>query len=187
MPAGNVIGVGSYIPPYTPPNYQTGQSDNITPNWMVGACGVEVEVDTETGHVKILRMENVVDCGTPINPKIVETQISGGAIMQLGISMFEEMVFDEVGQLRNASFAEYKIPGIQDLPNIMGNEMVDARQSNGPFGAKGVGESATFGVASAIADAIEDAVGVRLTSMPLKPESVYQAMVQARAKTAATS
>lgn len=187
MQAGNVIGVGSYIPPYTPPNYETGQSDNITPNWMVGACGVEVEVDTQTGHVKILRMENVVDCGTPINPKIVETQISGGAIMQLGISMFEKMEFDEVGQLRNASFAEYKIPGIHDIPPLMGNEMVQAQQHNGPFGAKGVGESATFGVASAIAEAIEDAVGVRLTSMPLNPESVYQAMVQAKAQASATS
>jgi CO/xanthine dehydrogenase Mo-binding subunit len=146
----------------------------------VGACGVEVEVDTETGHVKILRMENVVDCGTPINPKIVETQISGAAIMQIGISMFEEMVFDENGQLRNASFSEYKIPGIQDIPPTMGNEVAQAQQSNGPFGAKGVGESATFGVASALAEAIEDAVGVRLTSLPLKPEAIYRAMAAAR-------
>ena len=180
MQAGNVIGVGSFIPAYTPPNYENGQSDNITPNWMVGACGVEVEVDTDTGHVKILRMENVVDCGTPINPKIVETQISGAAIMQIGISMFEDMVFDENGQLRNASFSEYKIPGIQDIPPNMGNEVAQAQQSNGPFGAKGVGESATFGVASALAEAIEDAVGVRLTSLPLKPEAIYRAMAAAR-------
>lgn len=183
MQAGNVIGVGSFIPSYTPPNYETGQSDNITPNWMVGACGVEVEVDTETGHVKILRMENVVDCGTPINPKIVETQLSGAAIMQIGISMFEEMVFDENGQLRNASFSEYKIPGMQDIPPTIGTEMAQAQQSNGPFGAKGVGESATFGVASALAEAIEDAVGVRLTSLPLKPEAVYRAMAAARGET----
>jgi len=179
MQAGNVIGIGNYIPPYTPPDYETGQSENITPNWMIGACGVEVEVDIETGHVKILRMENVVDCGTAINPKIVETQLSSAAIMQLGISMFEEMEFDEIGQLRNASFAEYKIPGIQDIPLVIGNEIVQSLQTNGPFGAKGVGESATFGVASAIAQAIEDAVGVRLTSMPMKPEKVYRAIVQA--------
>ena len=179
MQAGNVIGVGNYIPSYTPPNYETGQSENITPNWMIGACGVEVEVDIETGHVKILRMENVVDCGTAINPQIVETQLSGAAIMQLGISMFEEMEFDDMGQLRNASFAEYKIPGMQDIPVVMGNEIVQARQTNGPFGAKGVGESATFGVASAIAEAIEDAVGVRLTTMPMKPETVYRAIAKA--------
>ena len=182
MQAGNVIGVGSYIPTYTPPNYENGQSENITPNWMIGACGVEVEVDIETGHVKILRMENVVDCGTAINPKIVETQLSGAAIMQLGISMFEEMEFDDMGQLRNASFAEYKIPGIQDLPVVMGHEVVQARQSNGPFGAKGVGESATFGVASAIAEAIEDAVGVRLTTLPMKPETVFRAIAKANGR-----
>jgi CO/xanthine dehydrogenase Mo-binding subunit len=93
--------------------------------------------------------------------------------------MFEEMEFDEIGQLRNASFAEYKIPGIQDIPLVIGNEIVQSLQTNGPFGAKGVGESATFGVASAIAQAIEDAVGVRLTSMPMKPEKVYRAIVQA--------
>ena len=75
--------------------------------------------------------------------------------------------------------AEYKIPGIQDLPVVMGHEVVQARQSNGPFGAKGVGESATFGVASAIAEAIEDAVGVRLTTLPMKPETVFRAIAKA--------
>jgi CO/xanthine dehydrogenase Mo-binding subunit len=147
---------------------------------MVGGCGVEVEVDTETGHFKLIRFENVVDCGTPINPKVVATQITGAAIMQIGITMFERMEFDEVGQLRNASFAEYKIPGIHDIPPSIGHETVDSFQSNGPFGAKGVGESSTFGVASAIAEAIEDAVGVRLTSLPLTPESVYRALCSAK-------
>ena len=86
----------------------------------------------------------------------------------------------EQGQLRNASFSEYKIPGIHDIPPVIGREIADAYQSNGPFGAKGVGESATFGVASAIAEAIEDAVGVRLTSLPLRPEAIYRAMAAAR-------
>lgn len=180
MQAGNVVGIGSFIPPYSKPDHETGQSDNITPNWMVGGTGVEVEVDTETGHFKVLRFENVVDCGTPINPKVVDTQISGAAIMQLGITMFERMEFDDVGQLRNASFAEYKIPGIHDIPHRIGRETVDSYQSNGPFGAKGVGESATFGVASAIAEAIEDAVGVRIKTLPITPEVVYRALCAAR-------
>jgi CO/xanthine dehydrogenase Mo-binding subunit len=180
MPAGNIVGTGSFIPSYTSPDHETGQSPNITPNWMVGGCGVEVEVDTDTGHFRLLRFENVVDCGTPINPKVVDSQISGAAIMQLGLSLFERMEFDENGQLRNGSFAEYKIPGIHDIPNNIGRETVDAYQGNGPFGAKGVGESATFGVASAIAEAIEDAVGVRLTSLPLTPEAVYRALCAAR-------
>ncbi|MFM0561986.1 xanthine dehydrogenase family protein molybdopterin-binding subunit [Paraburkholderia sediminicola] len=180
MQAGNIVGVGSFIPSYTKPEHETGQSENITPNWMVGGCGVEVEVDTETGHFRLIRFENVVDCGTPINPKVVDTQISGAAIMQLGITMFERMEFDEVGQLRNASFAEYKIPGIHDIPSTIGRETVDSYQHNGPFGAKGVGESSTFGVASAIAEAIEDAVGVRLKSLPLTPEAVYRALCAAK-------
>jgi CO/xanthine dehydrogenase Mo-binding subunit len=180
MPAGNIVGTGSFIPSYTSPDHETGQSPNITPNWMVGGCGVEVEVDTETGHFRLVRFENVVDCGTPINPKVVESQISGAAIMQLGLSLFERMEFDENGQLRNGSFAEYKIPGIHDIPDNIGRETVDSYQGNGPFGAKGVGESATFGVASAIAEAIEDAVGVRLTSLPLTPEAVYRALCAAR-------
>jgi len=90
------------------------------------------------------------------------------------------MEFDTEGQLRNASFSDYKIPGIHDIPETIGVEIAQAYQRNGPFGAKGVGESATFGVASAVADAIEDAVGVRLTSLPLTPEAVYRAMAAAR-------
>lgn len=179
MPAGNIVGTGSFIPPYTSPDHERGQSPNITPNWMVGAAGVEIEVDTETGHIEIIRFENVVDCGTPLNPKVVETQISGAAIMQIGMTLFEQLDFDGEGQLRNASFAEYKIPGIHDIPDRIGCEIADAVQSNGPFGAKGVGESATFGVASAFAEAIEDAVGVRLTALPLTPETLYRAMAQA--------
>jgi CO/xanthine dehydrogenase Mo-binding subunit len=179
MQAGNVIGTASFIPSYTPPDYATGLTPNATPFWMVGGSGVEVEVDTETGHVRIARLVSVADVGTPINPKIVATQISGAAIMQLGFTMFEKMEFD-AGQLRNASLAEYKIPGLHDLPREMVTEAVDAEQRTGPFGAKGVGESGTFGVSPAIANAIEDAIGVRLTSLPLNAEAVYRALRAAR-------
>jgi len=180
MQAGNVIGVASFIPSYTPPDYATGLTPNATPFWMVGGTGVEVEVDTETGHVRVVRLVNVADVGTPINPKIVATQLSGAAIMQLGFTMFERMEFDAAGQLRNASLAEYKIPGMLDLPPEMTSEAVVAEQRSGPFGAKGVGESGTFGVSPAIANAIEDAVGVRLTSLPLTAEAVYRALCAAR-------
>jgi len=86
------------------------------------------------------------------------------------------MQFDAEGQLRNASLAEYRIPGFHDLPHSMTNETVDAEQRSGPFGGKGVGETSTFGVSPAIANAIHDAVGVRLTELPLTPEAVYMAM-----------
>src|SRR3546814_6466368 len=82
----------------------------------------------------------------------------------------------EGGQVTNASFADYKIPGIHDIPADMENYIVEATQTSGPFGAKGVGESSTFGVSPAIANAIEDAVGVRLYDLPLTPEKVLRAI-----------
>jgi CO/xanthine dehydrogenase Mo-binding subunit len=175
MQAGNVLGTASFVPGYTPPD-ANGLTDNATPFWMVGASGVEVEVDTETGRVRVTRLVNVADAGTPINPRIVETQLSGASIMQLGFTLSEKMEFDAEGQLRNASLAEYKIPGFLDLPGEIVNEAVAAEQRSGPFGAKGVGETSTFGVSPAVANAIHDAVGVRLTSLPLGAEAVYMAM-----------
>jgi CO/xanthine dehydrogenase Mo-binding subunit len=172
MRAGSVTGVGSFSPPYTSPD-ENGQTDNATPFWMVGASGAEVEVDTETGRVRVTRLVNVADVGTPVNPRIVETQLSGASIMQLGFTLFEKMLFDGDGQLRNASLAEYKIPGFRDVPENMTNEAVVAEQRSGPFGAKGVGETGTFGVSPAIANAVHDAVGVRLTELPLNPETVW--------------
>jgi CO/xanthine dehydrogenase Mo-binding subunit len=175
MQAGNIVGTGTYKPDYVAPDAATGQTPNATPFWMVAGSGAEVEVDSETGHVRILRLVNVVDAGNPINPKIVETQISGAATMQLGFTLFEKMHIDG-GQVTNASLADYKIPGIHDVPTLMENEAVEAYQSNGPFGAKGVGELATFGVSPAIANAIDDAVGVRLTELPLTAEAVFRAL-----------
>src|SRR5260221_1376884 len=158
MQAGNIVGTGIYKPDYTPPDPTTGLTPNATPFWMCAAAGAEVEVDTETGQVRIARLITVVDCGRPVNPKIVETQISGAALMQLGFTMFEKMHID-AGQVTNASLADYKIPGMLDVPRVMANETADAHQSNCPFGAKGVGESATFCGSPAIANAIQDACG----------------------------
>jgi CO/xanthine dehydrogenase Mo-binding subunit len=171
------VGTGSFIPAYTPPD-ANGLTENATPFWMIGGTGVELEVDTETGRVRVTRLVNVADVGTPINPKIVATQLSGAAIMQLGFTLFEKMLFDEQGQLRNPSLAEYKIPGMLDLPDEIVNETVSAEQQSGPFGAKGVGETGTFGVSPAVANALEDAVGVRLTSLPLTAEAVLQGLAK---------
>ncbi len=175
MQAGNIVGTGSFIPSYKSPDHDTGLSENVTPFWMVGATGVEIEVDTETGHVNITRLVNVADVGRPVNPAIVGTQLSGAAIMQLGFTLFEKMEF-QAGQCTNTSLAGYKIPGMLDIPAGIVNETVDAVERGGPFGAKGVGETGTFGVSPAIANAIEDAVGVRLTSLPLTAEAVYRAL-----------
>lgn len=175
MQAGNVIGTGSFIPAYASPDHDTGLTPNATPYWMPGATGAEIEVDTETGALRVTRLVNIADAGTPINPRIVETQLSGGAIMQLGFTLSEEMLFRD-GQLLNGSLADYKIPGFRDLPDTMENEAVAASEAGGPFGAKGVGESSTFGVSPAIANALDDAIGIRLTSLPLRPEAILKAL-----------
>jgi CO/xanthine dehydrogenase Mo-binding subunit len=175
MQAGTITGTGSYKPDYVPGAPGTGLTPNITPFWMVAGAAVEVEVDNETGHVRIAKVVNVIDCGRKINPRIVETQISGACLMQLGFTMFEKMHLDG-GQVTNASLADYKIPGIMDVPEQMVNEAIDAYQHNGPFGAKGAGESATMCLSPAIANAIDDAVGVRLLELPFTPEAVLRAL-----------
>jgi CO/xanthine dehydrogenase Mo-binding subunit len=174
MQAGNVIGAASYVPSYKSPDAQTGLSDNVTPFWMIGGAGAEVAVDTETGAVRVEKLVNAADCGKPINPAVARTQLSGAAVMQLGFTLSEIMQLDG-GQVTNASLADYKIPGIRDIPP-MHNELVAAEQHSGPFGAKGLGESGTFGVSPAIANAIHDAVGVRITELPITAEAVLRAL-----------
>jgi CO/xanthine dehydrogenase Mo-binding subunit len=178
MQAGTVVGSGSYLPSYAPPDHATGQTPNATPFWMIGGSAAEIEVDTETGLVRVLRLITVADAGTPVNPRILETQLTGAAIQHLGMTLFENMEFTD-GQLRNPNFAEYKIPGIRDLPEQLTAEIVDAVQESGPYGAKGVGETGTFAVAPAIANALDDAVGVRLMELPITPEAVYRGLRRA--------
>src|SRR5262249_20964948 len=173
MQAGNVVGTGTYMPSYAPPD-ASGMSPDVTPFRSAAGTGAEVEVDTETGHVRVTRLVNVADAGTPLNPAVARTQLSGAAIMQLGFTLHEKMEFDG-GQVTNASLADYKIPGFHDIP-VMETELVAAQQATGPFGAKGIGESGTFGVSPAIANAIDDAIGVHLTKLPLTPEAVLRAI-----------
>ena len=179
MQAGNIIGVGSFIPPYEKPDHDTGQSRQLTPFWMLGGAGSEVEVDTETGRIRVTKLVNVGDAGSPINPDIVERQLIGAGTMQFGFTVFEEMIFNE-GQVVNASFADYKIPGMLDLPHELTGEVVEVPHRDGPFGAKGVGETGMFCVSPAIGNALYDAIEVRVTEMPLTPERVLRALRQAQ-------
>jgi len=179
MQAGNIIGTGAFIPDYEKPNPKTGQSRKATPFWGVGAAGAEVEVDTETGHYKITKLISVADVGTALNPKLVQAQLSGAAIMQIGFTTTEDMVFVD-GQLTNGSFADYKIPTLLDMPAEFVNIFVPAYQRDGPFGAKGVGEMSTIALTPAIGNALADAIGARITDLPLTPEKVFRAFSQAR-------
>ena len=174
MQAGNIIGTASFIPDYEKPD-KNGQSSKATPFWGVGAAGAEVEIDTETGALTVTRLISVADVGTAINPKLVQVQLSGAAIMQLGFTMTENMIFRD-GQLTNGSLADYKIPSLLDIPAEFVNEATRSYQTSGPFGAKGAGETTTIALSPAIGNAVADAIGVYLTDLPLSPESVLRAL-----------
>ncbi len=175
MQAGNVIGMGTFTPPYVKVDYRTGQSPQITPYWMLAGAAAEIEVDTETGRIRVTKLVNVGDVGCAINPAIAKRQLNGAGTMQLGFTLFEEMKFNE-GQVINASFADYKIPGMLDIPSDLSAGLVEIPNEHGPYGAKGVGETGMFSVSPAISNALCDATGVRIMELPLTPERVLRAI-----------
>jgi CO/xanthine dehydrogenase Mo-binding subunit len=166
-------------PESIPMDPETGQSEKCTEYWFPSATAVEVEVDTETGQVKLLHFYSVGDTGTAINPKHCEQQLLGSAITHLGLTLFEEMVFDE-GQLVNGSLLDYQVASMKDLPESFRSIIVEVPHETGPFGAKGVGETGALTVSAAIANAIEEAVGVRIRELPITPEKLLQALVNAK-------
>jgi CO/xanthine dehydrogenase Mo-binding subunit len=176
MRAGNVIGRGEFTAPYVPPEPDTGQSPNIAAYWMLGAAGAEVSVDTETGHLEIDRLVVIGDSGRAINPAIARAQITGAAVMQLGMTRSEALQYED-GQLTNAGLAFYRVPGVLDLPNRFEGAVVELPLSDeGPFGAKGLGESGTFALSPAVANAVHDAIGVPIFDLPLTDERIWQAL-----------
>ncbi|MEE8436344.1 MAG: xanthine dehydrogenase family protein molybdopterin-binding subunit [bacterium] len=140
------------------------------------ACHVaDVEVDTETGQVKLLRYVAVQDCGIAINPAICDGQVQGGAVQGIGMALSEGFKYDAQGQPETAGFLDYKIPSALDLPDIE-TVLVEKPAVDGPFGAKGIGEPPNVPPPAAIANAIYNAVGVRITSLPITPEKVRAAL-----------
>ena len=140
----------------------------------------EVEVDTDTGHVKVLKIVSATDAGKAINPVAVEGQIQGGAAMGVGYALYEQHILDE-GVPRTGSMAFYLVPTSMDVPEIE-CEIVEVWDPKGPFGAKGIAEPATVPTTPAILNAIYDAVGIRITQTPATPERVFQAIQEARAR-----
>ena len=139
------------------------------------AHAAEVEVDMETGVIRVLKVVAAHDVGVAINPQIVEGQIEGGVLMMIGYALREEVRFTEDGHPYNDSFHKYMVLTAADLPEIEA-VIVEASDPNGPFGAKGVGESAVIPTAAAIADAVEDAIGIRFHEIPMTPERVLHAI-----------
>ena len=138
------------------------------------AQAVEVEVDPETGNVTVIEMAAVPDCGTVINPLGAEGQVRGAIAQGLGLALSEYFAWNE-GRPNNPNFGDYKIPTMADMPPIK-IEFADSYEPTGPFGAKGVAEIALDVVPAILANAIYDAVGVRITTLPITPEKIYRAL-----------
>ncbi len=139
------------------------------------ACqGVEVSVDRETGRVRVERIVAVQDVGYAINRQALTSQIAGAIGMGLGQGLREEMRYDD-GYLQSVNFGAYKISCLADIPPTT-FELIENRDGPGPFGAKGVGEIAAVPIMAAIANAVEDAVGVRITDLPITAEKVLTAL-----------
>ncbi len=172
------IGSASWNPPTVALDPETGQGKPFS-TYVYATQIAEVEVDDETGEVEVLRIVAAHDCGTAINPMLVEGQVEGGISMGVGFALHEQMLFDDAGCLVNPNLTNYIVPTSLDMPEIE-VDIVESFDPTGPFGAKGVGEPTSVPTAAAILNAIHDAVGVRITSLPATPDKVLAAIQSKR-------
>lgn len=173
---GPVIGKASINPSATPidPAIAKGAASRMFSTYTFATNIAEVEVDPDTGRIRVLRAVGAHDCGTVINPDGVEGQVIGGMAVGLGYGLFEEMVVRE-GQVLNPSFLECRLPTALDMPEIS-MDIVENYDENGPFGAKGAGNSSVINLAPAISNAVYHAVGARINELPLTVEKVLKSL-----------
>jgi CO/xanthine dehydrogenase Mo-binding subunit len=176
---GPVLGRGNFMPTYvTGLDPETGQGPRAVVHYTTGAQAVEVEVDMDTGKVEVLRGVAAFDVGKAINPDMVKAQIEGGFVQGLSTALFEGMQLKD-GVLQNPSFVDYRIATSTDVPRDIKAIIVEVPQDDGPWGARGVGEHSMVPTIPAIANAIYDAIGIRVGEPPYTSEKVYLAMQDA--------
>jgi 4-hydroxybenzoyl-CoA reductase alpha subunit len=168
-----ILGRGFYNPPTENLNPKTG-SGNISPAYSFGAQIFEVEVHPVTGRVKVTNVTAAHDCGRAINPLSLEGQVEGSVVQGMGYALTEDLHLKE-GRIENSSFSSYRIPTTLDIPAIK-TILVETIDPEGPFGAKGVSEGTILPAAPAVANAIYDAVGVRIKDLPITPEKILAAL-----------
>ncbi|MCY4489391.1 MAG: xanthine dehydrogenase family protein molybdopterin-binding subunit [Deltaproteobacteria bacterium] len=167
--ATEIVGRGGYQDKKS----KTAVLGSPTTFWEVGWGGVELEVDPDTGVIRILKYVSMADVGRAINPLQCEGQDEGGVVFAIGHTLMEDMVYEN-GQPLNPNLIDYRVPNFHDVPEEFISELVESGNGPGPFGAKGMGEGGVLPAASAIAAAVEDAVGVRICDLPLSPPKVWQ-------------
>ena len=163
------------IPTVTPPNEKDQVNSSATYGFLVDV--VKVQIDPETAEIKVLDYITVHDAGRLLNPKLAHGQILGGLAHGLGSALFEEMVYDEQGQLLNGSFMDYLCPTVGEMPAVEIAHQETASPLT-PLGAKGLGEGNTMSVGAAIANAVADALGVEPTVLPLSPTRIWDLLCQ---------
>jgi CO/xanthine dehydrogenase Mo-binding subunit len=173
---GPVVGQGRFMPDYvTPLDPETGQGPRAVVHFTTGCQAVEVETDQETGEVQLLKIVSAYDVGRAINPDMVATQMEGGAVQGMSTALLEELILDH-GVPRNPSFTDYRIATSVDAPLEAENIIVEVPQDDGPFGARGIGEHPMVPTAPAIANAIYDALGVRIDRLPITSQRVWESL-----------
>jgi xanthine dehydrogenase YagR molybdenum-binding subunit len=154
-----------------------GPNPENTALYAFGAQFAEVEVDIETGRVRVLRIVSAHDSGRIINPRLAESQLEGGILQGVGFALFEERVMDErLGLPMNSTLHDYKVPTLADLPVIDAFFVPGADVTANHTGAKGLAEPPIIGVAPAIANAVRDAIGAEVAQVPLTPWRVLNAL-----------
>ncbi|MEC9487870.1 MAG: xanthine dehydrogenase family protein molybdopterin-binding subunit [Halanaerobium sp.] len=180
-PNGNAIGGplmarGSYIAQGLT-NLEPGTGQGLPAlDWTYGAHAVEIEVDVETGEYDVLKAVSAFDAGKVVNELSVMGQIQGGFIQGFGSAVFEGYIYNDKGQLLTNSFTDYKIPTTMDIPGEMLPICLETAQPDGPYGARGVAEHPMISVPPVIANALQDALGIRLMEIPLTPEKIVAAL-----------
>ncbi len=181
---GPVVGQGRFMPEYvTPLDPETGQGPRAVVHFTTGCQAVEVEVDDETGEVTVLKIVSAYDVGRAINPEMVRTQMEGGAVQGMSTALLEQIILNE-GVPANPNFTDYRIATAVDAPLETENIIIEVPQDDGPFGARGVGEHPMVPTAPAIANAVYNAVGVRIDALPITSEKVWAALHPEEARAA---
>ncbi len=169
-----IVGRGSWMAPASEPTTLFKEDGNFAPSYSFMTQAAEVEVDLQTGRVKLLKMVTAHDCGTPINPMLVEGQLEGSVVGGMGQALYENVIVEK-GQVMNPSFLDYGFPTFMEMPEIEAIE-VETDDPIGPFGAKEAGEGTQLSPAPAIVNAVYDAIGVDFMELPITPEKILDAL-----------
>jgi len=175
---GEVISIGSERSNYIPTHPLGGKPAF----WELMCVAAEVEVDPETGMTQIHKLVLVTDVGKALNPRQVEAQDEGAAMMGLGHTLMEQLILDDHGRILNLGALDYRIPTIQDIPLELRSVLIENGDGPGPFGAKGAGEGGILAVSAAVGSAVAEAVGVTIRDLPLTPERIWHSIQQISTK-----